>query len=326
MFDQETANQIFNRLKSAEKILILAHAHPRPDGDSLGSILALTHYCRSIDKPYTVFATTPIEEALQYLPGLPLLEHDAANIHPEEYDVVVMCDFGEFKRSGLEQQLVQAQAQGALFIHLDHHPLIVPVADITLVNDHASSTAEVIYQLFELAGADVSPDMATCLLAGLITDTQNFTNLGTTAESLRISGELVKRGGRFQEVSDNFVKNKQLATLRLWSKVLSRLQEDPQTGMTTTAVTLEDLAEEGLTHEATEGLSNFLSSLGTARAILVLTEEAGGKVKGSLRTTHDDVDVSLIAKKYGGGGHKKAGGFVVEGRIVKREDGWKVVK
>lgn len=326
MVDQLLANQISEKIKHAQKILVLGHSNPRPDGDSLGSTLALGHYLKNIKKDFVTFCFYPAEERLKFLPGAGEITSQPEKIEIEKYDLIIMLDFGQFKNSGLEEKLNLAKKAGIFFIQIDHHPLMAEAADLTVVVEDASSTCEILYNIFIQTGAEIDRNMANCLLTGILTDTENFTNLGTTFTSLKAGAELLKYGARLQEIITNLWHNKKLSTLRLWGKVLLRLEKDPKTGIATTAIMLKDLEEENLTLEATGGIANFLNSLGEARAITVLCEEEGGKVKGSLRTTRDDVDVAEIARKYGGGGHRKAAGFLISGQIVKTDNGWMVVE
>jgi phosphoesterase RecJ-like protein len=325
MVEKNISLEVFRKIGEANKVLLLGHSNPRPDGDSLGAVLTLVDILKRIKKDFTAFTLYPAEESLQYLPGLNWIEHNPEKIKIKDYDLILMLDFGELKNSGLEEKLKLAKAAGTFFIHLDHHPLREKVGEITLVDDRASSTCEVLYNVIVGAGLKINANMATCLLTGILTDTQNYTNLATTFTSLQVGADLLRLGARLQEITTNTWRNRKIPTLRLWGKILLRLEEDPKTGIATTAVTLQDLKEESLTLEAVDQVANFLNSLGQAKAILVLKEEEGGKVKGSLRTTRDDIDVSQFARQFGGGGHKKAAGFSVPGHLVKTDKGWKIV-
>ena len=119
------------------------------------------------------------------------------------------------------------------------------------------------------------------------------------------------------------MRNKPIEALKLWGKALERLRWDPSTRQATTALTLQDLKDHPIDDEHLEGLSNVLNRVLKAEVVLVLKEMPGGKVKGSYRSA-SDVDVSELAKAYGGGGHKKAAGFTVAGKLVEGEKAWSV--
>ncbi|MFA5358716.1 MAG: bifunctional oligoribonuclease/PAP phosphatase NrnA [Patescibacteria group bacterium] len=326
MVDLFLAQKILDKILTSKKILILGHSIPKPDGDSLGSCFAFGHYLKSITKNFTIFNLYPVPASLSYLPGVNFLKNNPEEIYTKEYDLVVMVDFGQLKNSGIEEKLREIKKTGTTFINIDHHQNPEPnFFDISLVITDASSTCEIVYNLFVQMGIIITKDIATCLLTGLVTDTENFTNLGTTFTALRTGAELLGFGARLQEVTINTWQNKKLPILHLWGIALLRLEEDPQTGIATTAITLKDLEDNKVSPDDFAGVANFLNNLGTAKAVIIFKEEDGGFVRGSLRTTRDDVDVSEIARQYGGGGHKKSAGFLVRGRIEKVEGkGWKV--
>ncbi len=313
----EQRQLFFQKLRAAQHVLIVPHSIPNPDGDCLGSALACWHYCQHIGTAATVFCSHDTPEQLSFLPGHEHIVHDPAAIAQTPYDLVLIVDFGELSRSGLADELQAAQRAGIDFMMVDHHATgHDDVGNPKIVIPEASATCEMIYSLFADEGITISKDMATCLLTGLITDTQNFTNGATTVGSLHAAAELVRAGARPHEVIDRTWKNKQVKILQLWGKILLRLHEDPQTGIVKTAIMLKDLEDAGVPLDAADGMSNFLNNLGTAKAVMVLRQEQGGKVKGSMRTTHRDVDVSVIAQQYGGGGHKMAAGFLTDGEII----------
>ena len=153
------------------------------------------------------------------------------------------------------------------------------------------------------------------LLTGLITDTDNFSNGATNQECLKIASELIHRGANFNMIKAWFLKNKSITTLKLWGIALSRLNKHEKHDIVHTHITRDDLTESGANEEETDGIANFLNNVGEGRAAILLKETSDGKIKGSLRTTKDDLDVGAIAKALGGGGHKKASGFTMDGTI-----------
>ena len=195
---------------------------------------------------------------------------------------------------------------------------------VNLVHGEASSTSEIIYHFFDFHDIPINKEIATCLLTGIMTDTGNFSNLATTPSSLEIAGRLLNYGGRIRQISDNTIKNKSLSNLQLWGRALARLKKDEKTGLVTTVLTKKDYQELGLDENNTEGIANFLNNIEDAKTIIVFREKDDGTIKASLRTTHPNVDVSELAKKYGGGGHKKAAGFSLKGKIKDTKEGWKV--
>jgi len=180
-----------------------------------------------------------------------------------------------------------------------------------------------VHGFFVANGIEVSRAMATCLMTGLLTDTSNFSNPATTVKSLEIASELLLKGVSMRDITKRLMRNKPIGALKIWGRALERLRWDPKTRVASTALYRQDLKEHPIDDEHLEGLSNFLNHLLKAEVVLVLKEVAEGKVKGSYRSA-TDVDVATLAKAFGGGGHKKAAGFTVEGRIVEGEHGWTV--
>jgi len=193
-----------------------------------------------------------------------------------------------------------------------------------MVRTNASSTCELVYEYLMHNGIPVTPSIANALLTGIITDTGGFQNLGTTLESMEIAGELLKRGANLRKIVQGTMRNKSVNVLRLWGRALSRLEYDPKTRIVSTALRTVDFEECGVAKDGIEGIANFLNGLADTDAVLVLREESGGYVKGSYRTKRSDIDVAVLARRYGGGGHVKAAGFSVRGTIEQYENGWMV--
>jgi phosphoesterase RecJ-like protein len=168
-----------------------------------------------------------------------------------------------------------------------------------------------------------SPEISQCVLTGAITDTGAFSNAATTKESLDLASHLLEGGAKLSTVLEHNFRNKKISTLKLWGKILGNLKETAD-GSVIAVISQADLVGAGNEDEGTEGLANFLQTLRDAKMIVVIKELPDGQLKGSLRTTRDDVDVSAIAKSYGGGGHKKAAGFTTKGELIIDEKSWRI--
>ena len=189
-----------------------------------------------------------------------------------------------------------------------------------------SSTCEILYDLFNNLNYQINHKIATSLLTGIITDTDNFNNSNTSDKTIKISSELIKLGANQKLIINRVYQQIKILDLKLWGKILQRLSIDQENNMATTAVFLADLKEEGVNEDALDGFTALLNGLTGIDSSLILKEVEDG-IKGSLRTTKNDVDVSKIAAKYGGGGHKKASGFMTQGKIVQDKKGfWKIDK
>lgn len=305
-----TAEQIHNHLKDAGKIVIVTH--PNPDEDALGSAAAMTEYLGRYGRDASIFCTTPASPRLEFLPNTPLVLTDPDIFNDPELDTILVLDSGDLRYAGIAHV---AKNHPAVLINIDHHATNENFGLHNFVSAGASATAEMIYRYFQYIREPVSRHMATNLLAGLIGDTDNFTNGATTPSALGVAGELVRLGANFKLINFHTQKDKTFALLKLWGKALARLDKHEEMNLACTYLTRADFAIDGLSENDGDGLSNFMNNLDGVKIILVLKETSDGKIKGSFRTTDDDTDVAALAKKLGGGGHKKAAGFTAEGTV-----------
>jgi phosphoesterase RecJ-like protein len=319
--NQLTINKIEQAVLGAKKILVLTHQ--KPDGDAFGSVLAFGKFLDALDATHDIFALGPLSSAANFLPGVKKIKSDPAGLNFLNYDLILILDCGDTKQPGFETEL-NALPENLTVINIDHHRTNENFGTINLVDPDAASTTEIIFNFFEQIKFSIDSDMATSLLTGLITDTSNFSNPATTFASFETAGRLLAYGARLGEISTNILQNKSLDVLKFWGTILSRLTENKEWGVVTTVITKDDLELANLNEEALEGVTNFLNNLKGAKMVLVLKALEEGKINGSFRTTSPGVDVSRLAKMFGGGGHAKAAGFTIPGKLVKIEGGWRI--
>lgn len=303
-----TAQQIHNHIKNANRLALVSHQNP--DGDTLGSAMALAEHLQTLGKEVRIFCLSPVPDKFNFLNNIKLISQDE-NVFTGA-DTIAVLDSGDLKYAGVHEIL---QNSSATIINIDHHATNANYGNINMVVTTASSTTEVVYNFFKINGIHISPTMACALLTGLITDTDNFSNQATTHASLTAAGELLRLGANWNMINNRLVRNKSVGTLKLWGVVLGRLTQKEDADMVYTYITTSDMVEHDASDADVEGIANFLNKLDGAKISLFLKEMSAGKVKGSFRTTHEDTDVSALAKKLGGGGHKKAAGFTADGTI-----------
>jgi phosphoesterase RecJ-like protein len=313
--------KIKDEIAKAKSVLVITHQNP--DGDALGSLLGLRHYLVHHRIAYQLFCATTIPEYLKFLPHAEEIKTEAAVLTEQEYDVVIILDSGDLEYAGVAEHFHHLKGLPVV-INIDHHGTNTHYGHLNVVNPQASSTAEIIYNILDYFRLPIPKEVATALLTGILTDTGSFSNLSTTPSSMEAASRLLALGAKVREIIDYTFHNKSLKQLQLWGRALARLKEDKETGIITTVLTKKDFDELEL-EESSEGIANFLNNVEKAKAIIVLTEKGDGVIKASMRTTHPDVDVSKIAKYFGGGGHKKAAGFSLKGKLVETEKGWKVI-
>lgn len=202
-------------------------------------------------------------------------------------------------------------------LNIDHHISNTNYGQIQMIDTTAASATEVLYDWFVSEPnfkEHITPDIATLLLTGLITDTRSFQNPNTTPRSLEVAAELLERGARQQEIVQHIYKTKPLSTLKIWGRALNRIQIDRSSGIVWSAISTEDLAEMEATSKETSGiLDELISTIPDADVHVLFTEMEEGGLKASMRSGAG-IDVSSISGKlFGGGGHPRAAGFRVKG-------------
>lgn len=206
-------------------------------------------------------------------------------------------------------------------INIDHHASNSGFGKINLVDIMASSTTTVLLPIIEELGHVMDADIATLLLAGLITDTNSFQNPNTTPDAFAISAKLIGLGGRQQEIIRNIYKTKKLSTLRLWGRTLSKIQHDSAHRLVWSTLTAKDFQEIGGTPDETEGvIDELMTNAPNAEIIFLLKEKGHLEISGSIRTTTQTIDASQLAALFGGGGHVQAAGFKMHGKNMEEAE------
>lgn len=362
---QQTTEQI----KAAKKILLLTHTSP--DGDALGSLLALSLTLRQLDKEVTAVVPDAIAGSLKFLPHTNeilkgfssakdfVITIDTARVQvdrlgykhiPQEnklnvvitpiggtfeekdvtfshgspkFDLIIVLDSPDLERLGSLYDSQSALFYETPVVNIDHHAGNDFFGKINWVDLTATSTAEILVSLVESLSREknlLNEDVATALLTGVITDTGSFQNVNTTPKSLTVAAQLVAAGGRQQEIIRHIFKTKPLSTLKLWGKILAKVQSEPELRFVWSKIALSDFTEVGAEEAETTGIiDELLKSAPDIDFALLITERQDG-VHGSLRAVSPGVDVSAIAKMFGGGGHEAAAAFQMYGENLDEKE------
>lgn len=319
-FPQKDLHLAIDLLRSAKRILIIAHQ--KPDGDTGGSSLALWHWLTGEQKEVTIFCKDDWSSHFSFLPNADVFTKDPS-IFQESWDLMLVCDSGDLRYAGVAD-FVEGMKEQPKIINFDHHASNKLFGEINFVDVHASSTAEVLFSFFTSTEIDLTPEMAKCLLTAVFTDTHGFSNAATNEHALKMASQFVQQGASIPEIYQATIGNKKVDEMKLWGRVFSRLRYGKH-NIAYTYILKNDFLEMGVPETAIEGMSNYLSAIGNARAIMVFTEKEEGLLKASLRTLHDDVDLTEFAAFFSGGGHKKASGFTITGRLVETESGLQII-
>ncbi|PIR92463.1 hypothetical protein COU01_01575 [Candidatus Falkowbacteria bacterium CG10_big_fil_rev_8_21_14_0_10_44_15] len=312
-------SEIINKVTSAQNIFLATHENP--DGDAVASLCAVAEWLTALGKNFYLACADEAEASFHFLPQIAKINKLTANLDFSRFDLAIILDCGSLRRTKAEAAIKAAPIP---IINIDHHLSNDQFGAINLVDADAVSTTQILYELFKYGKADISRQLASCILTGIITDSGNFAYAATNPRTFKVASEMIMSGANARNILTSTAKNKNLATLKAWGFALSRLQYNPNYDIAYTVLTRRDLADLGIGKQDLEGLASFLNNLKDAKIVLVIYELGDGRVKGSLRTNRDDVDVCVLAQSFGGGGHKKAAGFEVEGKLMPVENGWRV--
>lgn len=303
----------------AQNILITTHA--RPDSDAVGSILALAIALTKIGKTVTAHTPDAPAEFLKFLVGFDKIQTGKLDV--TKFDLIIATDHSELKRTGLADEI---KASGKPMIAIDHHITSDRYGTVALVISDAAATCEIIAEVIPVLGISLDAEIATALLSGIVGDTGSFQHANVSAHVMQTSSKLMEQGANLRAIMRSMYGGRSLSALRITGRALERVQANPKTGAVISVITHQDLEECGATVDDLAGVVNLLNSIPETSFSFLLTEYEKGKLKGSLRSEPEkEVDVSQIAKMFGGGGHKLASGFEVVGTLVKDEAGWRIV-
>ncbi len=303
----------------AKSILIISHKNP--DADSIGANLALREILEKLGKKVDSACIDPIPENCTFLSGS---DSYLREINPFQYELIISVDCGGHKLLGFHEKHPELlDPNKTLLINFDHHPSNDNFGLVNIVMEKSPSTCFILYLFFNYCAWDISPNMATAMFHGLYYDTGSFMHSNTDADTLRIAGRLKALGGKHEKCVKTLFKSKKLNQLRLWGRVLERIQINADGGLIS-AVKNEDYKATNSKFEDLSGLIYYLNMVPDTKFTMLITEDMKGNIKGSLRTEREDINLSKIAGFLGGGGHKKAAGFTIPGRLEEKRN-WTVM-
>jgi phosphoesterase RecJ-like protein len=295
-------SQVVELIESKHRFLITGHA--RPDGDSTGSSLALYWGLRALHKDVVVVMRDPIPPAYQELPGAGEVQVRPAIDEPYDAAFVIECsDLDRPGLPGLEKQFI---------VNIDHHTTTALFGHINWIDATAAAVGEMIYNLCKALGININQPIAECVYAALLSDTGSFHYANTTERTFKIASELVRRGARPAHVARALYESHSFGKIKLLGSVLSTLQRDESGRVAWVTMTREMMEAAEATEDDLEGIVNHLLSIRDVEAAVFFKEIHPGQFRISLRSK-GNVDVSKIAERFGGGGHKYASGCTVIG-------------
>jgi len=292
---------IYELLDKKHRFMVTSHI--TPDGDSIGSTLALTLALLKMGKRAVPVIKDDIPKKYRFLPGTDLIVKDTS----ESFDAVIALDCGDIERLGFEKQLKE---YGPIVINIDHHKSNDFFGDLNLVDANSSSVGEMVYRLID-GKIDIDYDIALNLYTAIITDTGSIKYSNTTPSSLKILANLVDKGVKPDYVSRHVFERRSLASIKLLKSVLNTLEISADGKIASLLITRDMLRDSGASEEDTDGMINYAREIEGVEVAVIFKENEDSLIRVGFRS-NEWVDVSMIAAKFNGGGHPRAAGCVLK--------------
>jgi len=296
------------RLHAADRILITSHV--RPDGDAIGSILALGLALIDAGKNVQMVLVDGVPSNFSHLPGSEKIKNTADG----EFDLIITVDCSDLKRVG-----AALQGYPPPDIVIDHHRTTEAYGTLMLVEPEAVATAFILTRDMPRWGLTITPPIAANLITGLVTDTLGFRTANTTPEVLHQAAELLALGVDMSDLYYHSLIRRTFAGAKYWGAGLSSLQQSD--GIVWATLTLADRSASKYTGNDDADLINIISSIDESDIAIIFVEQSNQNTKVSWRTKRGHLDVSQVARQFNGGGHKAAAGADIQGELkeIQRE-------
>lgn len=342
--DRQNFIKAWQRILSADRVLLVSHINP--DVDALSSLGVFIEIFKSMDKDFLALAEKKTDD-YYFLPGfedivsskdellsLIKLKYNQGQELGDDwlkfFDIVITLDCGSLDRTFLAEEIknIKDLMLNTRVIEIDHHVKVSSYADVE-IKIQLSSNTELLYYFLKENKVEIDRDVANCILAGMLTDTGNFLYSSVSDKTLKIASEMMSLGAQFPKLLQNTWRNKNFWEMKLWGMALANLKINKKYNIAFSVLTYDNLhffkeSTNALGSDVFGDIVGFMSSLSDAKTFLLLREEERGKIKGSLRVGSGEnvekIDVAYLASFLGGGGHKKAAGFMINGSIIKNKD------
>lgn len=295
--------EIRDEILKRDNIVVVSHVNP--DGDAIGSGLALTLGLRKLGKKVRFILQDKYPDSVSFLKEI----GNAEVYNPSEnynFNLVICVDGATDDRLGEAKKLLENR----FVINIDHHISNTMYGDLNYVEE-ISSTSELVYRFLKFSEIELDIDMAESLYTGLVNDTGNFSHNNVTAKTFEMATELKAIGADNSKIVREFFNTRTMAAIRLLGKAMYDMKYDEEKKLAYYFMSKEELDRYAGRKEDTEGIVEKLISFKEAEVSLFLREDKVGVIKGSMRSKHD-IDVNVIASIFNGGGHRKAAGFTSE--------------
>lgn len=301
----KVTTDIIDAIKRSRNVLVCGHI--RPDGDCISSALAVRRICEKLGKNADAVCDSDKPEPFAFLPDF----DGFCTLRQKYYDLFIAVDCAVDKRLGeYYSRLIDAENS----INIDHHPTNNGYGSINHIVPEASSTCEIIYDIFEGTGL-IDKETATMLYVGLSTDTGHFMHSNTTVKVFDTASGLAKYGIDIGKTNHDLYCNKSVSRIKLTARALDSIELFDKGRIAVMTISLDTLSACGCDTHDTEGLIDNASSIAGVKIAVSMCEQPGGLFRVSLRSV--EADVSAVAGVFGGGGHKLASGCIVPGTCAE---------
>jgi phosphoesterase RecJ-like protein len=297
-------HEIVDAIHARKRFVVSSHA--RPDGDSIGSQLAMAYALRTLGKEVTVVNADPAPPPLMQFPGVP--EITVAPLIEGHYDAAIIMECSDLARTGV------AGLDRSFVINIDHHPGNTAYGQINWFDATAAACGEMVFDLVRALGVPLSLDIATHIYLAILTDTGSFHYSSISARTFEMCREAIEAGVNPVLVARNVYDSNNMGRLKLFGAVLSEMQLDPTGRIAIVYLDHEMAREAGGSYEDTEGLINLPLTVKEIHAVVFFKQIEGDEYRVSMRSK-GDIDIGAVAKDFDGGGHKNAAGCTVTGAI-----------
>jgi phosphoesterase RecJ-like protein len=301
---ETTAAHVAAEIRGRQRFLVASHA--RPDGDAIGSSLAMALALQHLGKQARVVSRDPVPPQMQGFPGVSAVEVTARVEDPA--DAVIVMECGDVQRTGIEG------LERGYIINIDHHPGNTMFGALNWLDLSAAACGEMVFELVGQLGVPLTREIATHVYVAILTDTGAFHYANITPRTFDICRQCVEAGVNAPEVARSIFDSNNLARLKLYGAVLHRMQLDPSGRIATVSVTQQLAHECGGTYEDTEGLVNLPLTVKDIVAVAFFKENGPGDWRVSMRSK-GNIDVNAVAREFGGGGHVNASGCSARGEL-----------
>jgi len=313
-------NNIINHLKQSRNVLITSHINP--DGDAIGSLVAMGVALKAYGIAVTLFNESPIPAVYRFLPGVERITRSLKS--ENNFDTAIVLDCGGLARVGDKAEIVSAVP---VVINIDHHVTNSGFGDLKIIDAAACATSEIVYRLIKAMGLSIDLTMATSIYTGIVTDTGSFRFSNTNHAAFAICDEMVQKGVQPYNVAQHVYGTYSLGRIKLLNLALESIEISNNGNVSMMMLTRQMLDETGTHPEDADGLINYARRIEDVKLAAMIQEQKNGHHgQGSIKEYHvslrsdGSVDVAAIAAGFGGGGHPSAAGFGIKTTLSDLKD------